>query len=146
MYLCRLNYFGQICKSNIDIFSLVHVYIWNKIFLDKSVIVLSTFFTCMYVHMFIFRRHYFWQISKSIFDIFHLYVQTSDSRGNKWTSSTNLNWMVVNVTKSGANATISLARFENKKVFFWFVKHSSLLQLCHCGCKFRSRRIGSGIT
>jgi hypothetical protein len=39
------------------------------------------------------------------------------------------------------NATDSLARFENKIIFFYFEKRSSLLQRC----KFKSRRIGSRV-
>jgi hypothetical protein len=43
------------------------------------------------------------------------------------------------------NATSSLMRFDNKNVFFYFEKRSSLVQhwRCSCSCKFRSRRIGS---
>jgi hypothetical protein len=41
------------------------------------------------------------------------------------------------------NATDSLARFENKIVFFYFQKRTSLPQRWRCSCKLRSRRIGS---
>jgi hypothetical protein len=41
------------------------------------------------------------------------------------------------------NATGSLARFDNKNIFFYFEKRSSLLQRWGCSCKFKSRRIGS---
>jgi hypothetical protein len=33
------------------------------------------------------------------------------------------------------NATNSLARFENKKIFFYFEKCSSLRQRCLCSCE-----------
>jgi hypothetical protein len=33
-------------------------------------------------------------------------------------------------------------RLKNKNIFFHFEKRCSLLQLCLCSCKFRSRRIG----
>jgi hypothetical protein len=41
------------------------------------------------------------------------------------------------------NSTGSRARFENKNIFFYFEKRSSLLQRWRCSCKFKSRRIGS---
>jgi hypothetical protein len=40
------------------------------------------------------------------------------------------------------NATNSLAHFENKNIFFYIEKRSSLLQRWRCSCKFKSRRIG----
>jgi hypothetical protein len=48
-----------------------------------------------------------------------------------------------NPTTSIYNTTGSLARFENKNILFYFEKRSSLLQRWRCGCKFKSRRIGS---
>jgi hypothetical protein len=37
-----------------------------------------------------------------------------------------------------------LARFENKKIYFFFFENrSSLLNCWRCSCKFKSRRIGS---
>jgi hypothetical protein len=59
---------------------------------------------------------------------------------------------------SGANPTIAsfntsvvnfysttgcLARFENKKIFFYVEKRSSPLQRWRCSCKLKSHRIGS---
>jgi hypothetical protein len=41
------------------------------------------------------------------------------------------------------NSAGSLARFENKNIFFFYEKRSSLLQRWRCSCKFKSRRIGS---
>jgi hypothetical protein len=41
------------------------------------------------------------------------------------------------------NATGSLARFENKNILFYFVKHCRLLQRWRCSCKLKNRRIGS---
>jgi hypothetical protein len=41
------------------------------------------------------------------------------------------------------NATGSLARFENKNIFFYFEKRCILLQRRRCSCKFKSRKIGS---
>jgi hypothetical protein len=41
------------------------------------------------------------------------------------------------------NATGSLARFENINILFCFEKRSSLLQRWRCGCKFKSRKIGT---
>jgi hypothetical protein len=40
------------------------------------------------------------------------------------------------------NATSSLVRFENKNIFSYFEKRSSLLQRWRCSCKFESRSIG----
>jgi hypothetical protein len=41
------------------------------------------------------------------------------------------------------SATGSLACFNNKNIFFYFEKRSSLLQRWLCSCKLTSRRIGS---
>jgi hypothetical protein len=41
------------------------------------------------------------------------------------------------------NATDSLACFENKKIFLYFEKRSSMPQRLRCSCEFKSRRIGS---
>jgi hypothetical protein len=38
-----------------------------------------------------------------------------------------------------------LARFESKKIVFFFEKRSRLLQRWRCSCKFKSRRIGSRV-
>jgi hypothetical protein len=41
------------------------------------------------------------------------------------------------------NATGSQVRFENKCIFFYFIKCSSPLLRWRCGCKFKSHRIVS---
>jgi hypothetical protein len=51
-----------------------------------------------------------------------------------------LSFSGANPTIASYNATDSLARFENKIIFFYFEKRSSLLQRWRCSCKFKSRR------
>jgi hypothetical protein len=43
-------------------------------------------------------------------------------------------------------AVSSLVRFKNRNIFFYFKKHSTLLQRWRCSCKFRRRRIGSWLS
>jgi hypothetical protein len=75
-------------------------------------------------------------------------LQCLDSNTYIWNPRANPTVALVSYISNAVkiyNATSSLARFESKNNFFYFVSRTNLLQRWRCRCKFASRRIGSRV-